>query len=64
MELYKRAVIFLLMYSVSVFLLYVASEHAPYLLPVIWFAALILFICGLCYIFYHYVSRPRKKKTR
>ena len=65
MHLYKRAIIFLLMYSVSAVLLYVAGRHAPYLLPVIWFTALTLLLCGLCYVFYyHSFTRPRKKKIR
>lgn len=64
MDLYKRIVIFLLMYTVSLYLLFIASQHAPYLLPVIWFAALILLVCGVCYIFHHYVFRSRKKRSR
>ena len=64
MDLYKRIIIFLVMYTISLYLLYIASEHTPYLLPVIWFTALILLLCGLGYIFYHYVFRPRRKRSR
>lgn len=64
MDLYKRTVIFLMMYTISAYLLFIASEHAPYLLPVIWFTAVILLVCGLCYIFYHSVFRPRRKRSR
>ncbi|WP_255223088.1 hypothetical protein [Paenibacillus sp. 7541] len=52
----------LVMYAASGFLLFVASDHAPYLLPVIWISALLLLLCGIAYIGHHYFYRARKKR--
>ena len=41
MDIFKRIVLLMVMYAFSAVLLYVASQHTPYLLPVIWISALI-----------------------
>ncbi|NMO96326.1 hypothetical protein [Paenibacillus lemnae] len=64
MQWYKRMFLFLIMYGFSVYLLYIAALYAPYLLPVIWFTALTLLICGLCYVFCQHLSDSRKKRSR
>ncbi|OOC59097.1 hypothetical protein [Paenibacillus ihbetae] len=61
MDLFKRIVLLMLMYAFSAVLLYVASEHAPYLLPVIWFSALLLLLCGIAYLGYHYLYKGRRR---
>ena len=40
MDIFKRIVLLMVMYAFSAVLLYVASQHTPYLLPVIWISAL------------------------
>ncbi len=64
MDMLKRTTLFLIVYVISVFLLYIASEFTPYLLPVIWLAAFILLICGLGYVFYHQLFQMKRKRSR
>ncbi len=64
MGMYKHIIILLIMYSIAGLLLFRASERTPYLLPIIWFTALILLICGLCYIYYQYEARRRGRGSR
>lgn len=63
MQLYRRIVMLLVMYVASGFLLFVASEYAPYLLPVIWISALLLVLCGIAYIGHHYFYRAPRKRS-
>ncbi|GAB6928530.1 hypothetical protein JCM10914A_25130 [Paenibacillus sp. JCM 10914] len=62
MDIFKRIVILMVMYVLSAMLLYVASQHAPYLLPVIWFSALLLLLCGIGFLGYHYLFKRRRRR--
>ncbi|GIO99402.1 hypothetical protein MKY48_03360 [Paenibacillus sp. FSL W8-0187] len=63
MDIFKRIVLLMVMYAFSAVLLYVASQHTPYLLPVIWLSALMLLLCGIGYLGYHYFFKGRRKRS-
>lgn len=61
MDIIKRIVILLVMYAFSALLLYVASQHTPYLLPVIRISAFMLMLCGIGYLWHYFFNKRRRK---
>ncbi|KOR76832.1 hypothetical protein [Paenibacillus solani] len=62
MDIFKRIVIVVVMYAFSALLLYVASRHTPYLLPIIWISAFMLLLCGIGYLWHYYFFKRRKRR--
>ncbi|MFI2856069.1 hypothetical protein ACH6EH_02890 [Paenibacillus sp. JSM ZJ436] len=64
MKLYYRAAGLVILYGNTIFLLYLAGKYSPYLLPVIWFTALVLLLSSIGYAVVHYRTSLHKQKSR